>query len=197
MIFNFLQPSPKHCHVKQRKKLNSYFWFHRPSNQKCSYLWIDGMWKSITIKITITNSRHQVSVAANYCMLVPNICGSSVWTLFLFTFLGPRSLKWILDFWKFVHSCHKTFLRTCHLCFLLKETDCLCYFQPVCKILCRSVYCNLYVQMSRTWQECSSINHFFPYCQLIVKKDCCLKHTVILGNHPLSWQQETIMLTDL
>jgi hypothetical protein len=37
---------------------------------------------------------------------------------------------------------------------------------------------------------------FFSVLPTGMKKDCYRKQTVILGNHPLSWQQETIMLTD-
>jgi hypothetical protein len=37
---------------------------------------------------------------------------------------------------------------------------------------------------------------FFPVLSAGMKKDRYRKQTVILGNHPLSWQQKTIMLTD-
>jgi hypothetical protein len=79
------------------------------------------MWKSITIKITVTNSRHHVSVATKYCMVVPNICGSSVWNLLLFTFVSPRSLKLLLNFWKISQTFPTKFWITYRLCFLLKK----------------------------------------------------------------------------
>jgi len=34
------------------------------------------------------------------CMVVPNICGSSVWNLLCVTLLAPIILKWLLDIWK-------------------------------------------------------------------------------------------------
>jgi len=34
------------------------------------------------------------------CMVVPNICGSSVWNLLCVTILAPKILKWLLDIWK-------------------------------------------------------------------------------------------------
>jgi len=37
---------------------------------------------------------------------------------------------------------------------------------------------------------------FFPVLSAGMKKDCYQKQTVILGSHPLSWQQKTIRLTD-
>jgi len=37
---------------------------------------------------------------------------------------------------------------------------------------------------------------FFHILSAGMKKDYYRKQTVILGNHPLSWQQKTIMLTD-
>jgi len=35
---------------------------------------------------------------------VPNICGSSVWNLVLVNLLAPRSLRWLLVFWKICTS---------------------------------------------------------------------------------------------
>jgi len=47
-----------------------------------------------------TNPSHQVSVALYVCMVALIICLSTVWNLLHVTFLGPRSLTWLLDFWK-------------------------------------------------------------------------------------------------
>jgi len=91
------------CKIKRKTEL--LLLFPLPLQPGVHILWIDGMWKSITI----TNSGHQLSVAAKYCLMAPNMCCSSVQTLLLFTLLAPRTLKWLLDFWKFVHSCPKKF----------------------------------------------------------------------------------------
>ena len=34
------------------------------------------------------------------CTEAPNICGSLVWNLLHVTFLAPKNLRWLLDFWK-------------------------------------------------------------------------------------------------
>ena len=34
------------------------------------------------------------------CEVASDICGASVWNLFHVTFLMPRILRWLLDFWK-------------------------------------------------------------------------------------------------
>ena len=39
-------------------------------------------------------------VATQFCTVVPNICGSSVWNFLHVTILAPRILRWLLDFWK-------------------------------------------------------------------------------------------------
>jgi hypothetical protein len=36
-------------------------------------------------------------------VMAPNICGSLVWNLLQVMFLTPRILRWLVDFWKFVH----------------------------------------------------------------------------------------------
>lgn len=49
-------------------------------------------------------------------MLVPNICGSSVWNLFHITLLAPSIMRWLLEFWK----------KLCTPVVLIREI-CLCY----------------------------------------------------------------------
>jgi hypothetical protein len=41
-------------------------------------------------------------------ILMPKICGSSVWRLLHVTLLRPRILGWLLDFWKICEPLHKT-----------------------------------------------------------------------------------------
>lgn len=36
--------------------------------------------------------------------VTPNICGSLFWNLLHVTFLGPRLLRWLIEFGKFMHS---------------------------------------------------------------------------------------------
>jgi len=47
-----------------------------------------------------TNSRCQVARVATFCTVMHNICGALVWKFLPFTLLAPRSLRWLLDFWK-------------------------------------------------------------------------------------------------
>ena len=35
-----------------------------------------------------------------FCMMVQNICRSSIWILLHIALLAPRILKWLSDFWK-------------------------------------------------------------------------------------------------
>jgi hypothetical protein len=42
----------------------------------------------------------QVTWAAKFFMVAPNICGSLVWNLLEITLLALRILKWHLEFWK-------------------------------------------------------------------------------------------------
>jgi len=55
-----------------------------------------------------TNPRCWVAWATEFCILVmvPNICGSSVWNLFHITLLASRTLKLSLDFWKICEPLH-------------------------------------------------------------------------------------------
>jgi hypothetical protein len=39
-------------------------------------------------------------MASEFCTVVPNICGPSVWNLLDVTLLAARILKWLLGFWK-------------------------------------------------------------------------------------------------
>lgn len=47
-----------------------------------------------------TNPRHHVAVETKFCTVVPNMCGSSVWSLLHVTLLMPGILRLFLDFWK-------------------------------------------------------------------------------------------------
>jgi len=42
----------------------------------------------------------QVALTTKFGTVEPNICGSSVWNLLVFTILEPRILRWLLDFLK-------------------------------------------------------------------------------------------------
>jgi hypothetical protein len=46
------------------------------------------------------NPRLQVTVATKFCMVVPNVCGSSVGNMLCVTLLPPRNLRWLIHFWK-------------------------------------------------------------------------------------------------
>jgi len=50
-----------------------------------------------------TNPGHQVTIATQFYVTVPNICGSSVWNLPDVTLLVPRILRWLLHFWN-IHA---------------------------------------------------------------------------------------------
>ena len=47
-----------------------------------------------------TNAGCQVIWATEFWMLIPNICGSSVWNLLHITLLVPRILSWLLHLWR-------------------------------------------------------------------------------------------------
>ena len=54
-----------------------------------------------------TNHVRKVTCANKFCTIVPDKCGSSVY-LYNFlpvTDLGPRILRWLLDFWKICAPC--------------------------------------------------------------------------------------------
>ena len=54
--------------------------------------------------------------AHKFCMVVPNICGSSEWNLLYVILLAPGILKWFLDFWKIfalVYSYIHTYMHPC------------------------------------------------------------------------------------
>jgi len=44
--------------------------------------------------------RRQVALTTKFGTVEPNIRGSSVWKLLVFTIPEPRILRWLLDFWK-------------------------------------------------------------------------------------------------
>jgi len=54
----------------------------------------------IYMEQSCTNPRCQVTWAAKFFMVAPNICGSPVWNVLQVTLLVLRNLKWHLDFWK-------------------------------------------------------------------------------------------------
>lgn len=42
----------------------------------------------------------QVTMATRFCMVVPDICGSSAWNMLHITLLAPRILGWLLEIGK-------------------------------------------------------------------------------------------------
>jgi hypothetical protein len=54
-------------------------------------------------KILITAGMHK-SRAQEVRTVAPNICGCSVWNMLRVTFLAPRILRWIGDFWKICYD---------------------------------------------------------------------------------------------
>ena len=72
----------------------------------------------------------QVTVVTKFCMVVPDVCGSSVWNLLHVILLAPGNLRWLLDFWKifallytyihtYIHTCtyacrYTTHMTACH-----------------------------------------------------------------------------------
>jgi hypothetical protein len=46
------------------------------------------------------NPAKQVTWPNKFCVVAPNICGSSVWKLLYVTHLVPRIFRWHLDLWK-------------------------------------------------------------------------------------------------
>jgi hypothetical protein len=49
-----------------------------------------------------TNPRRQVARSPKFCTAAPNMGGFSVWNLVHVTFLAPRILRRLLEFWKSV-----------------------------------------------------------------------------------------------
>lgn len=58
-----------------------------------------------------TNSEHWLAVA-NFFKIKPNICGSSVQSIFFVTHTTPRILKWSFNFWKTCASLDKVIIST-------------------------------------------------------------------------------------
>ena len=48
----------------------------------------------------VHNPERQVAMATKFHTVAPNICGSSVRNLLHVTLLAPRSLRWLLHFFK-------------------------------------------------------------------------------------------------
>jgi hypothetical protein len=60
-----------------------------------------------------TNSGRQVAVANKFCMVAPNICGSSGWNLLHVTQVASKILRWLVGFWRIcaplcIHVCVDT-----------------------------------------------------------------------------------------
>jgi len=51
-------------------------------------------------KTVALNGAVQKSPATQFRYVAPNICGSSVWFMFLVTPVAPRIVRWLLAFWK-------------------------------------------------------------------------------------------------
>ena len=60
-----------------------------------------------------TNQDRQVAMAIKFLMVMPNICWSSVWNVFLVNPLGSRILRWLLDFGKFMHPLFRVTENSC------------------------------------------------------------------------------------
>jgi hypothetical protein len=58
------------------------------------------------IKLLGTNPRHQDAKATKFCIVMPNIRGSSVWTLLYVTLPAPRILRCLADIWKICVPLH-------------------------------------------------------------------------------------------
>jgi hypothetical protein len=80
-------------------------------------LWpnVRALWSTSTVKnqsgcLTLCqgrkNAAHQVAWVSKFCMVAPNVCGSSVWVLLRVTFLAFCIRRWLLDFWKICGHCH-------------------------------------------------------------------------------------------
>jgi len=65
---------------------------------------------------------------AKFCALALNICGPSVWNLSCVTLVGPRILRWLLDFGK---NCTPSCKRTKF--YLLMEHPCWCNIHNACR----------------------------------------------------------------
>jgi hypothetical protein len=62
--------------------------------------------REVNKKSIRTGGHSHFAVASKFCMVVPNICGSSVRNLLQVILLPPRILRWLLDFWKFCAPVH-------------------------------------------------------------------------------------------
>jgi len=64
--------------------------------------------------------------AHKFCMVVPNICGSSEWNLLYVILLAPGILRWFLDFLK-IFALLYSYIYTCkHICMPVYNTyDCM------------------------------------------------------------------------
>jgi len=47
-----------------------------------------------------TNPGHQIAQETQFCVVAPNICGSSVWHFLYITLLTPRILMWFQGLWE-------------------------------------------------------------------------------------------------
>lgn len=52
------------------------------------------------LPLVCSNPGRQVAMASKFCLVAPDICGSSVWNLLCVTLVAHRILRWLIDFWK-------------------------------------------------------------------------------------------------
>jgi hypothetical protein len=74
-------------------------------------------------------SRTQVAQATQFCTVSSDICGSSAWNLVHLTVLVPRTVWWLLEFWKIVIGRYKPVIISppyANLCVCV----CVCVFTP-------------------------------------------------------------------
>ena len=76
-----------------------WHWFFSHASSYPSVLNQNRIFQNLYQLQRCTNPGHQVGQVTKFWMVVPNICGSSVWNLLHVTLLAPRILKWLLEFW--------------------------------------------------------------------------------------------------
>lgn len=64
-------------------------------------------WVFCTVDVFLFDIRHYhwcaqipVAMASKFCLVAPDICGSSIWNLLCVTLVAHRILRWLIDFWK-------------------------------------------------------------------------------------------------
>ena len=76
-----------------------WHWFFSHASSYPSVLDQNQIFQNLYQLQRCTNPGHQVAQVTKFWMVMPNICGSSVWNLLHMTHLAPRILKWLLEFW--------------------------------------------------------------------------------------------------